>query len=300
MAIRPERLRVFAPAKLNLFLHVLRKRRDGYHDLQSLVAFADIGDVLTVVPAAGFALVCEGPFAAQLDSENNNLVLRAARALAGELLSDKGAEFTLVKNLPVASGIGGGSADAAAALRGLLALWGSGYADAEQINALAAGLGSDIPVCLLSRTAWMEGRGEMVMPLPVLPPFALVLVNPGVSVATASVFRSAAPRDADEELLTPGPFTALDQLVHYLETTRNDLEAAARAIAPAIGDALDALARAGAAFARMSGSGATCFGLFETPAKAQDAAAAIARAYPAWWVRAGAFAPADAGEAQAL
>ncbi|MGB8363887.1 MAG: 4-(cytidine 5'-diphospho)-2-C-methyl-D-erythritol kinase [Rhizomicrobium sp.] len=297
MATRPESVRVFAPAKINLFLHVERKRRDGYHDLQSLVAFADIGDELTVARADGFSLALDGPFAHLLSGEPDNLVLKAARSLAAHLASRDGAHFTLTKNLPVASGIGGGSADAAAALRGLLALWKRDDADADQLNALAAALGSDIPVCLRSRPAWMEGRGERVLHLPLLPRAGLVLVNPGVAVSTADVFRRVVPDMRDAGMKPPGEFGTLDELVRYLGTTRNDLEASARAIAPVIGEALDALSRHGAAFARMSGSGATCFGLFKTDAQAHAAAASIAQAQPAWWARAGGFAIAEAGDA---
>ncbi len=307
MAIRPEAVRVFAPAKLNLFLHVERKRPDGYHDLQSLVAFADIGDGLTIERGEGFSLALDGPFAPVLSGEADNLVLKAARALAAYLASREtecaparaGARFTLTKNLPVASGIGGGSADAAAALRGLLALWNADDADADRLKALAAALGSDIPVCLGSRPAWMEGRGDRVLHLPPMPRAGLVLVNPGVAVSTADVFRRVVPDARDAGMKPPGAFVALDELVRYLSTTRNDLEPPARAIAPVIGEALDALSRRGALFVRMSGSGATCFGLFEAAAQAQAAAAAIAQAQPAWWVRAGGFASAEAGEAQA-
>lgn len=290
-------MRVFAPAKLNLFLHVGRKRADGFHDLQSLVAFADLGDSLTVTAAAGFSLAIDGPFADMLSAEPDNLVLRAARALAAHFGDGRGAHFTLTKNLPVASGIGGGSADAAAALRGLLALWNDRVARAEDVAAIAARLGSDIPVCLLSCPAWMEGRGERVTPLPPLPDAALVLVNPGISVATADVFRRVVPNDRKSGCAPPGTFATLDALVRYLAATRNDLEAPARAIAPVIGDVLDALSQQGAVLVRMSGSGATCFGLFDGAASARCAASAIAKAQPRWWVRACGFASAEAARA---
>ncbi len=298
MATRLDGVRVFAPAKLNLFLHVARKRADGYHDLQSLVAFADVGDGLTLARADGFSLDLDGPFAHLLSGKGDNLVLKAARSLAAHLALRDGARFTLTKNLPVASGIGGGSADAAAALRGLLALWERRDVDAGQLNALAAGLGSDIPVCLLARPAWMEGRGERVTALPQLPRAGLVLVNPGVSVATADVFRRLSPDIRDAAMPMPAEFDTLGALVRYLSATRNDLEAPARMIAPVIGEALDALSRHGAVFVRMSGSGATCFGLFETAEEAQYAAASIAKAQPAWWTQAGGFAPPDVGQAR--
>jgi 4-diphosphocytidyl-2-C-methyl-D-erythritol kinase len=285
VAIRPERLRVFAPAKINLFLHVTRKRSDGYHDLQSLVAFADIGDELTLFRDGNFSLSVTGPFAEGLAGEGDNLVLRAARALTSRA-NIRGARIALAKNLPVASGIGGGSADAAAALRGLPALYGESPSN-EELLAIAASLGSDVPVCVASQTAWMEGRGEIVTPLPPLPTTHIVLVNPGVSVATADVFRRLTIRAGEATLTPPAAFASQDALVRYLKRTRSDLEAPALAIAPGIGSALEALAQRDALFARMSGSGATCFGLFETAAKAQSAAAAIAKAEPGWWARAG-------------
>ncbi|HUO92483.1 MAG TPA: 4-(cytidine 5'-diphospho)-2-C-methyl-D-erythritol kinase [Rhizomicrobium sp.] len=295
MAIRPERLRVAAPAKINLFLHVMRKRADGYHDLQSLVAFADIGDELALARDTDFSLAVEGAFAKVLEGEGDNLVLRAARALAARLPNIAGARITLTKNLPVASGVGGGSADAAAALRGLVALYGEAL-DANALIALAASLGSDISVCVASEPAWMEGRGEILTPLAPLPPAHIVLVNPGVAVATAQVFRSLVIRSEELPLAPPPAFASLSALTRYLARTRNDLEAPALAIAPTIQAALDALSRNGAAFARMSGSGATCFGLFETAAKAQAAARAIAKTEPDWWARAGALADPSAAK----
>lgn len=292
MATRPEQLRVAAPAKINLFLHVTRKRPDGYHDLQSLVAFADIGDVLTLKREPALSLAIDGPFAQGLADEADNLVLRAARALAERSSAIAGAHILLTKNLPVASGIGGGSADAAAALRGLQALYGEDLAEGELL-AIATSLGSDIPVCVASQTAWMEGRGEILTPLPPLPPVHIVLVNPGVSVATADVFRRLTIRAGEAELTSPAAFASVDALVRYLKTTRNDLEAPALSVAPVIGTVLDALAQQGAIFTRMSGSGATCFGFFETAEKANAAAAAIAKAEPRWWARAGMLADAD-------
>lgn len=289
MATRPEPLRVFAPAKLNLFLHVLGKRADGYHALQSLVAFADIGDHLTFADADDFSLRIEGPFGAGLAGETDNLVLRAARALAALTGYTRGAHITLTKNLPVASGIGGGSADAAAALRGLIALWNTGDVDAAALNACAAAIGSDVPVCVASRTSWMEGRGERVTRAPALPDASLVLVNPGIAVSTRDVFRGVVcdPQPAP----MPHAFADFARLRDYLAATRNDLEAPARALAGDIGVALDALTQNGCAFARMSGSGATCFGLFEHRRDAQEAADAIAR--PGWWVKAGGFVTGD-------
>jgi 4-diphosphocytidyl-2-C-methyl-D-erythritol kinase len=298
VATRPERLRVAAPAKINLNLHVTGKRPDGYHDLQSLVAFADVGDVLVLERSTEFSLAIDGPFAAGLAGDADNLILSAARALRSRLST--AAHFRLTKNLPVASGIGGGSADAAAAFRGLFALDGKDFTMEEGLAALAATLGSDIPVCLDSTTAWMEGRGEMVTRLPPLPATHIVLVNPGVSVATAEVFRRLAIREGERRLAPPSAFGSMRDLIGYLKSTRNDLEAPARAIAPVVGTVLDTLAEAGALFVRMSGSGATCFGLFESAALARDAASAIGSAQPAWWSCAGKLAGPRFAEPQAL
>jgi 4-diphosphocytidyl-2-C-methyl-D-erythritol kinase len=287
VAIRPDGVRVFAPAKINLFLHVIGRRADGFHDLQSLVAFADIGDVLHAARDDALSLTIEGPFADGLAAEADNLVLRAARAAGARLGVTGGARFRLTKNLPVASGIGGGSADAAAALRAMLALHGD-IAHAELLD-IAAFLGSDIPVCVASGAALMEGRGERVSALPPLPQTPILLVNPGVSVATADVFRGLANKNNPPATM-PSPFASFDDLVGFLRTTRNDLEAPARNVAPVIGEVLAALSREGAAFTRMSGSGATCFGLFASPADATHAADAIARAQPGWWSKAGVLA----------
>jgi len=288
VAIRPDAVRVFAPAKINLFLHVTRKRPDGYHDLQSLVAFGGASDLIFVEPNDTFLLTIDGPFGAGLAAEPDNLILRAARALA-DRLPEKGAHFRLTKNLPVASGIGGGSADAAAALRGLLALNGKDFRDEPGLEELAATLGSDVPVCLASGAAWMEGRGEILTALPPFPPTHIVLVNPGVSVSTAEVFRRLVIREGEVALSPPPEFASASELAAYLQTTRNDLEAPALDVAPVINSVLDALRREGALFARMSGSGATCFGIFESGRKAEDAWKSIEHAEPKWWVRPGEF-----------
>lgn len=264
-----------APAKINLFLHVGDKRADGFHALQSLVAFTDAGDDLGF--AAGDGLTIEGPFGAGLSAGDDNLIVRAAKALPG----GKSAAVTLTKNLPVASGIGGGSADCAATLRGLNALWDLGL-DTRTLQDIGATLGSDVPVCITCRPQWMEGRGELVTELPALPRLAMVLVNPGVGVPTAKVFAALKARRG-VGLALPPRFAGAGDLVAYLQGTANDLEAPARAIAPVIGQVLDFIAAEGALLARMSGSGATCFGLFENGTQAEHAAAAIRAAHPAWW-----------------
>jgi 4-diphosphocytidyl-2-C-methyl-D-erythritol kinase len=251
-----------AYAKLNLALHVRGRERDGYHRIETIFAFCEDGDVLTAGEGEGLALAVTGPFAAGLSNTPDNLVLAAARALGVT-----GVALTLEKKLPVASGIGGGSADAAAALR-LLARFAR--LPAHRLGPIAAGLGADVPACLLSWTARGDGRGDRIAPVVIggLRGTPVLLVNPGVPLATAAVF--AAWDGVDR-----GPLGAW-------EAGRNDLEAPARALVPEIGDVLRALS--GARLARMSGSGATCFGLFDSAAGRDAAAARIAAAHPAWWV----------------
>ena len=279
-----------APAKINLFLHVLGRRDDGYHLLDSLVVFAGVADRLRAAPAADLSLTVGGRFGGALAAEPDNLVLRAARALADAAGIAPTARLELDKTLPVASGIGGGSADAAAALRLLAQLWGiaPGGSGGRPVDlaALAAGLGADVPVCLAGRPARMGGVGEVLAPAPRLPEFGLVLVNPGVPVATPDVFRArTGPFSAPAALPDGWPDAAA--MAEDLAQLRNDLEAPARGLCPPVGAALDALAACpGCLLARMSGSGATCFGLFPTPAAAETAAAALAR--PGWWCWGGA------------
>ncbi len=269
-----------APAKINLFLHVGDRRADGFHPLQSLAVFTALGDTLTLAPADAVSLSLEGPFARTLASEADNLVLRAAKALG----SSRGAAMTLTKNLPVASGIGGGSADAAAALRGLRSLWDLALDDA-QLCELAAGLGSDIPVCVSAVPAFMEGRGEILRPVPSMPRLAMLLVNPGVAVPTRDVFARLQTRSGVGAELPGGRFRDTADLLRFLETTRNDLEAPARALQPVIGMVLDALAALpGALFTRMSGSGATCFGIFADDACAARAADMLRTGHGDWWI----------------
>jgi 4-diphosphocytidyl-2-C-methyl-D-erythritol kinase len=278
-------IREFAPAKINLFLHVGEKRSDGFHAVQSLVAFADVGDQLVFDKSEGLFLMLEGPFARGLEGDAENLALTAARLLAEESGVLRGATMVLSKNLPVSSGIGGGSADAAAALRGLEKLWDLRLSDAVR-ERLAETLGSDVPVCLASRPAWMEGRGECISPAGELPSLSTVLVNPGVAVSTAKVFAALQTRRGVNGT-KPTQLSSVSDLILFLSTTANDLEAPACAIAPEIGDALDALADCrDVLIARMSGSGATCFGLFAERAAADAAANMIRERRPDWWVAA--------------
>jgi len=269
-----------APAKINLFLHVGEKRPDGYHALQSLVAFTAAGDDLAFSAGKNLSLTIEGPFGAGLSAGDDNLVVKAARALS----ADKGASIVLNKNLPVASGIGGGSADCAATLRGLSQLWGLSQ-DALILQKIGETLGSDVPVCITSRPQWMEGRGEVLTELPSLPGLPIVLVNPGVGVPTGKVFGALKDRRG-VALPLPSRFAGADDLIAYLKDTSNDLEAPARIIAPDVNTVLEEIAGEGALLARMSGSGATCFGLFESDETAVRAAATLRKRYPGWWVMA--------------
>jgi len=276
-------------AKINLTLHVTGRRADGYHLLDSLVVFVGVGDRLRARPATDLTLRIAGPQAAGLPAGDDNLVLRAARAFGPA----PGAALVLDKHLPVASGIGGGSADAAAALRVLAALWGRPLPDPAAVLAL----GADVPVCLAGRPSRMQGVGEVLTPLPhPLPPAHAVLVNPGVAVATPAVFARLTRRDG-APMPDPLPrLTDLAALTDFLAAMRNDLEPAAIALAPPVALARAALAaQPGCRLARMSGSGATCFGLFATAPAAQAAARAIGAAHPGWWVAAAPVLAAGAG-----
>ena len=260
----------FAPAKLNLTLHVTGQRADGYHLLDSLVIFVTAGDVVTLT-GGPLSLSVEGAFAKGL-SDDDNLCLRAARMAGRE------AAITLTKNLPVASGLGGGSADAAAVLRGL-ARMGAALPEAPER------LGADLPVCLAGRPARMRGIGEMLDPLPALPDLHLVVVNPRESVSTPQVYKALDWKDNPPMPPVPDSFD-LPGLIAYLETCRNDLQDPAIAICPSIATVLRALRDEGALLARMSGSGASCFGIFLDAAAAGLAAYRIGAAHESWWITA--------------
>ncbi|HEX4370902.1 MAG TPA: 4-(cytidine 5'-diphospho)-2-C-methyl-D-erythritol kinase [Rhizomicrobium sp.] len=273
-----------AHAKVNLFLHVGEKREDGFHPLQSLAVFGDFGDRLSVEDADDLSLVLDGPFAAGLEG-GDNLVLRAARALAERAGRPAQAKITLTKNLPLASGVGGGSADAAATLRLLSNLWQLKY-DEKVLRDIGATLGSDIPVCVRSQPAFMEGRGEVLSPVTSLPQLPLLLVNPRVAIPTADIFAALGERRGVGMKLPSGGFTDLADLLRFLEMTNNDLEAPAKVREPVIDDVLNALRRMpGALFTRMSGSGATCFALMPDEGGATRAAAVLKEKYPNWWVQ---------------
>lgn len=278
-------LSLLAPAKVNLYLHVLGRRADGYHDLDSLVVFADVGDRIAVAADDRLSFAVDGPFAAAVPDDDNNLVMRAARAMADAAGVRARARINLTKRLPVAAGIGGGSADAAAALRVLARLWGVRPL-AGDLERIALTLGADVPVCLRDGPTWLAGVGEDLAPAPALPPVWLVLVNPGVAVPTPAVFRRRAGPFSQPARFAEAPADAA-ALAALLAGRRNDLTAAAIAVAPLIGEVLETLGGVpGVLLARMSGSGATCFALFDDRAAAAAAAAALATAQPTWWTAA--------------
>ena len=277
-----------APAKLNLALHVTGRRADGYHALETLVAFAEIGDELEAAPARKDSLTIFGPFARALGNSDTNLVLKALAAFRRRwpaALPD-GVALRLSKNLPIAAGLGGGSADAAAALRLLARLSGEPIAFADLLE-LAVGLGADVPMCLYSVPAEVRGLGEIVAPLKHFPACHVVLVNPLVPVATADVFRKLERRDNPGLPPLSDPLVRPAQLALWLGETRNDLEAPALTIAPVIGELVARLALVdGCILARMSGSGATVFGLFGSSKQAHQAAHDLREKHPAFWVAA--------------
>jgi 4-diphosphocytidyl-2-C-methyl-D-erythritol kinase len=281
-------LRDTAKAKINLTLEVLGRRPDFYHELKSLVAFAAIGDGLELEPGGTLSLRIEGPFAGALSGDN--LILKAAEAAKRAYPALKLGRFHLTKTLPVAAGLGGGSADAAGALR-LLSRANPGALDAESWREIAEGLGSDVPACLKSRPALITGRGEVVTPVRGFPPCAAVVANPGLPLAAADVYGVLVSSD----LLAPPeqPAETLDfrvsfeRLLDHATPRGNDLEPAALSLAPVIGEILAALRRCeGAHLARLSGSGPTCFALFATEDEAKRAAASLKAAHSSWWVAA--------------
>jgi 4-diphosphocytidyl-2-C-methyl-D-erythritol kinase len=274
-----------ARAKLNLYLHVIGRRADGYHDLDSLIVFAEIGDRLSFAPAARLTLETVGSFATELGDPADNLVLKAARLLARRFGVAAGAAIRLDKVLPVAAGLGGGSADAAATLLGLAELWGLRASGAD-LAALAAGLGADVAVCLHGRPAFVGGLGELILPAPPLPQLAIVLANPRRPLATAAVYGTfAGPFSAPVRWAEPVGDTA--GLIHLLAERRNDLTRPALALAPEAGEALALLGSLPQVLlARLAGSGATVFAIATDMEAAESAARALAHARPGWWVRA--------------
>jgi 4-diphosphocytidyl-2-C-methyl-D-erythritol kinase len=277
-----------APAKVNLTLRVLGRRADGYHELESLVAFAEVGDRLSFVRGGELSLTVRGPNAVQAGDGADNLVLTAAQSLAARVAGIGLGAFDLDKRLPVAAGLGGGSADAAAALR-LLARANNIPADDGRLYDAARVTGADVPVCLDPRPRLMRGIGEILSAPLKLPALPVVLANPGVGLPTKSVFagwKPAVPQVLTLDVASVGKITSREEYLQLLATQANDLESAAIAVEPVIAEVLVALrALIGCRLARMSGSGATCFALFSSAAAAIEAAKTLSGKYPQWWVR---------------
>jgi 4-diphosphocytidyl-2-C-methyl-D-erythritol kinase len=283
-----DRLSLAAPAKINLFLHLTGRRDDGYHLLESLVVFTETGDRLVVGAAKDLTLSISGPFATALpDAGPDNLVLRAAASLQRAASVKTGAHITLEKNLPVSSGIGGGSADAASALRALCVLWDIDV-PSSRLADIGLAIGADVPVCINARPAIMSGVGETLCDVAPPPPCGVVLVNAGEGVSTPEVFAArTAPFSDSGSWQTPGRVYAF---IDALKTHQNDLSDPALSVSPVIGDVLAALSdTADCALSRLSGSGGTCFGLYPDMAAADEAAAVIQAAHPNWWCAATAF-----------
>lgn len=276
-------LRLIAPAKLNLSLHIVGKRLDGYHLLESLVAFTAFGDLLELAPADALTFQTRGAFASAL-SPDDNLVMRVARMLTERYGVKNGAHITLHKNIPVGAGLGGGSADAAAAMVGLCRLWELPI-KLDDIREMALSLGSDVPACLLSKTAWLTGIGETITPVQ-MPELWLVLVNPRLPLLTADVYHAF-----DGSFIAPGArpeqWENTESLVQFLRNQHNALQSPALSLMPPIGELLAALqATPECLLARMSGSGATCFGLYPDAQLAEQAALSLQADHPEWWVTA--------------
>jgi 4-diphosphocytidyl-2-C-methyl-D-erythritol kinase len=283
----------FAPAKVNLFLHVGRAGPDGYHPVSSLMVFADVGDKVRLRGAERMGFRLEGPFAGALADDPDNLVTRARDRLIEGLASPPDPfELVLEKGLPIAAGLGGGSADAAAALvliADRLALSAEGGPTLGRLIAVARGLGADVAACLASSSVLGRGRGDELAPAPAMPALNAVLVNPLAPSSTGAVYRAydaatAAPEADDPDL--PAAFASVHQVVDCLRRTRNDLEGPAVALQPSIGQVLEALSRRPEALlSRMSGSGATCFAITADAQAARALAARLATDHPGWWVR---------------
>lgn len=286
-------LKVLAPAKINLTLHVTGKRPDGYHSLYSLVGFCDIADMIELAPAPAFRFQVAGPFARAFrasdlahDATSTNLVVRAVHGLAAQLQIAPDVSVTLHKNLPLAAGIGGGSSDAAATIWGLSRLWQRPL-PYSHIAPLLESLGSDVPVCYAASAALMTGRGEEITPVADMPEVPIVLVNPGQACPTATVFAEFCPPGSKPHPIPPEGFRQADDLLSYLvRQGRNDLEGPAQVVAPAITKLLTTMrAQKGCGLSRLAGSGATVFGLFEDEEEAGEAALAMQSAFPKAWVR---------------
>lgn len=275
-----------AAAKINLTLHITGRRSDGFHILDSLIGFTGVADQLSFTLADDIRLSLSGPNAAQIETEDDNLVIRAARLAQRYVGTTQGAHITLEKNIPVAAGLGGGSADAAATISGCLKLWNKEDAAPLSDDTLAAELGADVPVCRFGRPAKVAGIGEQISPALGWPPVWLVLVNPRVPLSTADVFKAYDGRfhESDPHLYSG---TSFRDFTAFLSAQGNDLTKAACTAAPVVEQVLqDISTLPDCALSRMSGSGPTCFGLFETQAMAEAAAESLSQTRPDWWIQA--------------
>jgi len=287
--MRETALSITAPAKINLYLHIVGRHANGLHLIDSLIAFSDIHDTLSFATSSGLSLEIDGPFGSQLKTEPNNLVLEAARGLAQLCGIKKGARLQLTKNLPIASGIGGGSSDAAATLKGLIQLW-EVQPNNQDLHDLALKLGADVPACLSARSAFISGVGEIVSKTNHLPLCSIVLVNTGTPISTPTVFKNFIKSQAKFSKPRRVNFSPrnLIEFVSTLETCQNDLDQVAQALCPEIAQVLGELREShGALLSRMSGSGATCFAIFANPEEATAVSLDLKQRHPSWWIKAG-------------
>jgi len=288
-----KKLHVFAPAKINLFLHLIRKKQDGYHDLQSLISFADIGDHIDIEPAENFAFNVTGPFAKNFNDgdkntqlESSNLVVRAARAVSQSVNKALNVKITLTKNLPLAAGIGGGSSDAAATLWGLQQFWNLDP-NPPYLMPLMVKLGADVPVCYKCQTTLVEGIGDKLISAPDFNEVPILIINPLVNCPTAQTFMRH-NGVCKNKITLPDNFASVFDLINFLKSTDNDLYAPASSLVPEIGNVINALETQGdSLLSRMTGSGASCFALYETHDKATQAKKEIEQENPDWWLATG-------------
>ena len=287
MTATEQPISLYAMVKINLYLHITGLRKNGYHDLDSLVTFAGIYDTVHLVPSDELSLVVKGPFRKQLPLVKNNIVLKAATTLKKVTGSKAGVQITLEKNLPVASGIGGGSMDCAAALKGLIKFWNIDTSTIDLVR-LGLRLGSDVPICLFGQTAFISGRGEIITKAPALPKIWFVLVNPGVELSTKAVFESHKVNSSNQcsklGQFDKNPATAIE-LANLLSYRNNDLTEAAINLQPVIKKALLSIQDTeNVLVSRMAGSGATCFGVYKDYDSAKNAAKYLNNRYPSWWI----------------
>lgn len=291
--IEPSRIQ--APAKINLFLHVTGKRSDGYHTLQSLVSFSnsdstDTNDIIEIEPAEDFKFSVTGPFAETLKEsgaeQENNLVVKAANVLADVTGNPLNIHIRLIKNLPIMAGLGGGSSDAAATIRGLLKAWNLERNTFHLLPHMTR-LGADVPMCFSAEACLVQGIGEDLLPAPLMPLIPVVLVNPLQSCSTEKVFAHYMNNPYQEPIVLPSGFSSVFELASFLERQTNDLYGSALRVLPQIEEVMKAITDGNKCiFSQMSGSGATCFGIFETMKEAQKAAKAITKEHPEWWAKA--------------